>query len=844
MEIEAKFAVPNRAAYRDLLRLRELAGYALVPAGATAQVVDRYFDTADGRVLGGGYALRIRTEGDAALVTLKGLGGSSGAVHRRDEQEEALPELALDVAAWPASPARDLALQLTGGMTLEPLFELSQRRARRDVMDGARRVAQFSLDDVRAAVGQRPAFYYELEIELAPDGTEADLATIAEALQSRWGLTPEPHSKFERALATLQRRGAPVEGGLTADEQAALAAYVAGTDAELARRAATILAWADGLPTREIVARTGLSSGRVRFWLRSFRAERMDIFQHASSIEPPAGLQAEPPQAAADAAVEAGQGVERRNPGRRRGLPTVRQFGHSNGVDLAHARCVAALAGALFDALRPVHRLPRKRRRLLRQAALLYTVGAVEDAEHPHRAGRDLILSQPMRNVSTSDRLALAALVALNRNRARPEREPAMSALDPKMQQDVMAMTALLQLAEALDFSRTQATQIERLESEDGVRVEATLTGPAATVDAMQATGRAALWYDLFGQQLVFVAEGSPDAGLQLAQPAAPEAPAPQEAAPAKPIASDEPMSEAGRDLLALHYGRMVANEEGSRLGEDIEAVHDMRVATRRMRAAFQVFDPYYKDKAVKPHIKGLRRTGQTLGAVRDLDVLLEKARAFQAELPEEDRATMAPLIIHWEAAREMARRELIEYLDGDAYREFKTEFESFLSTPGEGALEVPPGQPVPHLVRHVAPQLIFERYETVRAYDTLIPGMPLTTYHLLRIDFKRLRYALEFFKDVLGPESLAVIKQTTAVQDLLGELQDAHVAEGLINDFLTAQQKRKKKAQPPSLAGVEHYLAYQHDRQATLLQGFAPLWETVTGREFRRGLALAVAAI
>ena len=54
-----------------------------------------------------------------------------------------------------------------------------------------------------------------------------------------------------------------------------------------------------------------------------------------------------------------------------------------------------------------------------------------------------------------------------------------------------------------------------------------------------------------------------------------------------------------------------------------------MRVATRRMRAAFQVFDPYYKDKAIKPHIKGLRRTGQALGAVRDLDVLLEKARAF-----------------------------------------------------------------------------------------------------------------------------------------------------------------------------------------------------------------------
>ncbi len=804
-------------------------------------MTDVYFDTADGRILSNGYALRLRTEGDVILVTLKGLGGVGGAIHRRDEQEVLLPEWTLDVSVWPDGAARALALDLSGGAELQPLFELTQRRARRNIMDGERRVAELSLDDVRAAVGRRPAFYYEVEIELAPDGTEADLAILSEALSAQWALTPESQSKFQRALATLQQRGAPIVSQLSDEERAALADFTDSADPEMARRAAVVMAWAEGAPTREIVERTGLSDGRVRFWVRAFRAERMGIFHETEAS-------AEQPKLAVGAA-ESADATDDIKPGRkrqprRRLTPTVRQFCGENQVDMAHARFVSEQVGLLFDALRPVHDLPRKRRRLLRQAALLYHVGVAQDPEHPHRAGRDVILAQPLRGVSTSDRLVLAALVALNRNRVRLDREPAIAALDQKTREQVMAMTALLHVADALDFSRTQGTHIERLDSEDGVRVEVVLAGPAADVDALQAAMRAGLWYDVFGQELTFVAQ--PGQGDYGAEPESVAAAAP--AKPARepePYTSAEPMSEAGRKTLQFHFGRMLDNEDGTRQGDDIEALHDMRVATRRMRAAFQVFDPYYKDEAVKRHIKGLRRTGQALGSVRDLDVLLEKARAFGETLPPEMQASFAPLVAHWEVARDVARREMVKYLDSAAYRDFVVEFEQFLNTPGEGALEMPAGEPVPYLVRHVAPQLIYERYEAVRAYDAVLPDAPLTTYHQLRIDFKRMRYAFEFFKEVLGPEAAGLIKQATAMQDWLGELQDAHVAEGLIGEFLAQQQKRSKKKQPQQpLEGVQHYLDYQHARQEQLLEGFDALWDTVTGFDFRRALGLAVAAV
>ncbi|MCX7706959.1 MAG: CHAD domain-containing protein [Anaerolineae bacterium] len=884
MEIEAKFAVPNREAYRALLRLRTLAGYALIPT-ASAQVADRYFDTADGRLLAAGYACRLRSEGASALATLKGLGGAQGALHHRDEQEVQLTAWTPEVAAWPPSPARDLALALSRGAPLQPLFDLEQRRTRADVVDGSRRVAELSLDAVRAVIGRRPALYYELEVELKAEGTEEDLARLAQALSTEYGLKPEPRSKFERALETLRRRGAAIDGRLSAEERAALEAHARGTDAELARRAAVVLGWADGLPTREIVARTGLSAGRVRFWVRTFRASRMNIFagpeetteEKARQTRGPRRPRREAtrmpeaqttPEAEAlptprpDRPVSAEQPVAApvEQPAVKpvgmtppapvpHGLLTVADFCRAHGVDMAHASYVAEQALFLFDALAAVHGLPRKRRKLLRQAALLCTVGAQEDAERPHRGGRDLILAEPLQGVSTAERLMLASIVGLQRAKPKPEKEPTLEALTAKQRAHAISLAALLQVAEALDSSRTQSTRIVSLEGGDSAHCEIVLAGQAAGLDARQAASRSGWWQRLHKQELVFTplqplpeqtasAETKAETGTTPpAQPPAIEIP---------PLRADEPMSEAGRKILYTHFLRMLANEAGTRLGEDIEALHDMRVASRRMRAAYRIFEAHFDPKVIKPFNKSLRQTGQTLGAVRDLDVLLERAEAYRDTLSPEQADALSPLLDDWRAQREVARRALLDYLDGSAYRRFVDEFRVFLSTPGAGARTVPPGEPVPYQVCHVAPRLIMERYEQVRAYEPVLrDGAPLPTYHMLRIDCKRLRYALEFFRPVLGPETPDLIKQVTAMQDLLGALQDAHVAEGLIQAFLAEQQdERGKSLSQGTLAAVEDYLAEQRNRQQALLAQFPVPWSELIGADFRRALALAVAAL
>lgn len=891
MEIEAKFALPNRQAYRELLRLRSLAGFTLIPT-AVAQVADRYFDTADGRLLAAGYTCRLRTEGGAVLATLKGLGAAQDAIHHRDEQEVQLTTWTPDVTAWPASPARDLALKLTEGAALQPLFDLAQQRHRADVLDGARRVAELSLDAVRATVGRRPALYYELEVELKPDGVEADLARIVQELRDHHHLTPEPRSKFARALETLRDRGAAVEVGLSAAEREALAAYAAGSDPELARRAAVVLGWAAGLPTRELVAATDLSDGRVRFWVRAFRANRMGIFAQepldttgATGAEKARSdaFSRQTPRKATDVATPTAQQPVRkarnaaarrsRRPGpavqhdvapqppsppaaetpplptvppppkRTHALPTVVEFCQEQGADMAHARFVSDQAAALFDLLRAVHRLPRKRRKLLQQAALLCNIGAQQDPDHPNRAGRDLILAQPLLGVSTGDRLMLACLVALQRRKPKPDKEPALAALENKQREHVLPLAALLRIAEALDFSRTQASQITSVEGADSARCELVLTGPAADVDARQAADRAVWWQQLVKQTLTFTAVTPPNPAEPTPEGAEALAPTPEIVVP--PIQANEPMSEAGRKAMYAHFLRMLANEAGTRLGQDIEALHDMRVATRRMRAAYGIFADYFDPAVLAPFNKGLRKIGRALGTVRDLDVLIEKAEAYQAALGEEQPDALAPLLADWHARREVARREMLAHLDSPAYRDFVGAFQTFLTTPGAGARPIPIGEPLPHQVRHVAPRLILTRYEIVRAYETIIDGAPLATYHRLRIDCKRLRYALEFFRDVLGPEAPELIRQVTAMQDLLGALQDAHVAEGLIASFLEEQRKKRKKGLPEeALVGVAGYLAAQQASQQDLLGIFPAPWAELVGYDFRRALALAVAAL
>ena len=202
MEVEAKFSIPDRGTFDRLRQLEAWVGYRLEPAGVK-RVHDLYLDTGDRAIMRAGYACRVRRKGQDSIATLKGLGGADAAsgIHHRAEFEVSVDHD--DPTTWPESRARDLALQLSGGRQLHELFALNQERhlflLTIDGPQGSRRVAELSLDLVTPGQGggQR---YYELELELLDQGREADLLVLTVDLKERWGLRPEPRSKFERGL--------------------------------------------------------------------------------------------------------------------------------------------------------------------------------------------------------------------------------------------------------------------------------------------------------------------------------------------------------------------------------------------------------------------------------------------------------------------------------------------------------------------------------------------------------------------------------------------------------------------------------------------------------------------
>jgi len=308
-----------------------------------------------------------------------------------------------------------------------------------------------------------------------------------------------------------------------------------------------------------------------------------------------------------------------------------------------------------------------------------------------------------------------------------------------------------------------------------------------------------------------------------------------------------DPLLEAGRKVLRFHFGQMLLHEDGTRLGEDSEELHDMRVATRRMRAALEVFEGAFESKALKPLLNGMRQTGRRLGRVRDLDVFLEKAVAYQRQQSPELEQGLQPLLDSWVQEREAGRRDLLAYLDSEKYRSFKLKFYTFTHTPGAGARAPVSDGLSPRLVQEIAPVLVYTRLAAVRAYAPILENASIEQLHALRIELKKLRYTVEFFREVFGNTTSEVISDAKKLQDHLGELNDAQVATGLLRDYLTswdAQQASQPVQERQSPHAVMAYLSHQYEQRQLLMRTFPQAWTIFNRSEFRRNLALAVSAL
>ena len=185
----------------------------------------------------------------------------------------------------------------------------------------------------------------------------------------------------------------------------------------------------------------------------------------------------------------------------------------------------------------------------------------------------------------------------------------------------------------------------------------------------------------------------------------------------------------------------------------------------------------------------------------------------------------------------------MVQVLDSGKYRDFVEAFRLFLETPGMGARQSAKIPPRPTLVRHVAPQLIYGRWASVQAFAPLLEGAPISVLHALRIECKQLRYTIEFFSEVLGPEAREVIGAVVKLQDHLGDLNDADVANAMLSDFLFAPRPGGE-GERLIAPGVVAYLALKQRELQTLMATFPQAWQEFNRSELKQALAAAVAIL
>jgi CHAD domain-containing protein len=330
------------------------------------------------------------------------------------------------------------------------------------------------------------------------------------------------------------------------------------------------------------------------------------------------------------------------------------------------------------------------------------------------------------------------------------------------------------------------------------------------------------------------------DRALAAAERSGLQAALPDPAAARTPgVRADDLVAEAGRKVLAFHFARMLAREAGTRDGRDPEELHQMRVATRRMRAAWRVFGEAFDSRATRSLRVDLRDLAAALGTVRDLDVLLDRFAGREAASEPGAADGLGPFTEFLARERDAARRRLIKLLDRPGYQRWVRRSVGFLTTPGAGLARA--STDAPRRIRDTVPSRIWQAYERVRAYGNVLRWADVPTLHALRIEGKRLRYTLEFVQETLGADAAPLIARVTAVQDHLGLLNDADVAAARARAFLVERATALSAAETEAIG---RYIVERERDVARLRRTVNRPWQGVDGLAFRLQLGRAVARL
>jgi CHAD domain-containing protein len=242
-------------------------------------------------------------------------------------------------------------------------------------------------------------------------------------------------------------------------------------------------------------------------------------------------------------------------------------------------------------------------------------------------------------------------------------------------------------------------------------------------------------------------------------------------------VTSDDPAAQVVRCAIATSVVALVRHDPGVRVDEDIEDVHQMRVAVRRLRSHLRTFRSLLDEAWARGLQEDLRWLGSELGRVRDADVLAVRFRLAASELPEVEHRAAKGLLDRLEEARGADLERLLHALRSPRFLKL---VQRLVEAAREPRLLPEAGGPA----RAVVAPLVQGCWKRLaRSVDELGSEPEPGELHAVRIQAKHARYAAETVAPVFGEPVQRFARALRGVQQTLGHYQDAAVATGWLRD-------------------------------------------------------------
>ncbi|HZN15028.1 MAG TPA: CYTH and CHAD domain-containing protein [Acidimicrobiales bacterium] len=277
------------------------------------------------------------------------------------------------------------------------------------------------------------------------------------------------------------------------------------------------------------------------------------------------------------------------------------------------------------------------------------------------------------------------------------------------------------------------------------------------------------------------------------------------------------------RAAIARSVSKLLHHDPGVRLGDDIEQVHQARVATRRLRSDLRTFRTLVDEAWGADLREQVSWLADLLGAVRDRDVLLERLREEVTSVSSSDQRAAHGLLARLEAEQSNVRGELLAAMDGQRYVDL---LETLLAAAAAPSLTPEAEQPA----RPALAALVKRSLKHVEGAVAALTDPPIDDdLHNIRIRSKRARYAAEAAEPVWGKPARRLASAVAGVQTVLGDLQDAVVTEQWLR-----RSGRASVAQS-FLAG--ELVGMQHVAMAKSRAAFPAAWKKASSPKLRSWL-------